>query len=168
MIVAGTGHRPDKLGGYDTRVRLGLGGLATDYLHRTRPCEVISGMALGWDQALAGAAIALGIPLIAAVPFEAQASRWPSESQARYKRLLSRARHVEIITPGEVYGRLVNDAMDDRNKWMVDRAGRMAALWDGSWGGTFNCVKYAEKRGVQIDNLWDRWTLPPEITELLG
>lgn len=168
MIVAGTGHRPDKLGGYDTRVRLALGGLAAEYLYKTGPAEVISGMALGWDQALAGAAIALGIPLIAAVPFETQASRWPSESQARYKRLLAQATHVEIVTAGEVYGRLVNEAMEARNRWMVDRAGRMGALWDGSWGGTFNCIKYAEKVGVPVDNLWDRWALPSEVRDLLG
>lgn len=54
------------------------------------------------------------------------------------------------------------------NEWMVDRAGRIAALWDGSWGGTFNCLNYARRRGVPIDNLWDRWTLPADVRELLG
>lgn len=167
-IVAATGHRPDKLGGYNDRTRLALGGMATEWLACNRPDEVISGMALGWDQAVAGACVALQIPFIAALPFAGQEKRWPEDAQKRYWRLLGYATEVVTVTEGEVYGNLVNKAMQTRNEWMVDRAGRMLALWDGSWGGTFNCVKYAEKRGVPVTNLWDRWTVPEDLRELLG
>lgn len=169
MIVAGTGHRPDKLGGYDNLTRLALGGLATEYLAQLAPRKVIIGMALGWDQALAGACVALDLPFIAAVPFEGQEGRWSAECQARYHRLLACAERVEILNELQ-YGTAfeVTKAMQMRNEWMVDRADRVVALWDGSWGGTFNCVKYAEKKCVPIDHLWNRWTVPEDIRELLG
>lgn len=169
MIVAGTGHRPDKLGGYGNQTRLALGGLATEYLSQTQPEKVISGMALGWDQALAGAAVALGIPFIAAVPFFTQSDRWPTEAQDRYDRLLGAAETVEII--GVLHHGSeaeVNRLMQVRNEWMVDRADKMVALWDGSWGGTHNCIAYARKQGVPIDNLWARWTLPADLRDLLA
>lgn len=167
-VVAFTGHRPDKLGGYDNKTRLALGGLATEYLAQNRPGKAIVGMALGWDQAAAAACLALDIPFIAAVPFEGQARRWPEEAQARYRWLLDMAGHVEIVTPEPCYSsHLVNRAMQRRNEWMVDRATRICALWDGSWGGTHNCIAYARKRGVPIKNLWARWTLPEDIRELI-
>lgn len=162
-VIAATGHRPEKLGGYGNQVPLALGGLATEYLAARRPSKVISGMALGWDQAVAAAALALDIPFIAAVPFEGQEAGWPTESQERYRWLLGEAERVEIVCshPGP-------RAFQIRNEWMVDNAGRMVALHDGSWGGTFNCLEYARKRGVPVDNLWDRWTLPADVRELLG
>lgn len=165
MIVAGTGHRPDKLGGHGVQTRLALGGLATEYLSQTQPEKVISGMALGWDQALAGAAVALRIPFIAAVPFEGVEQHWPTEAQARFHRLLAAA--AEVVFVCDAQGPFKR-AFQVRNEWMVDRADRMVALWDGSWGGTFNCVRYAEKKGVPIDNLWARWTLPADLRDLLA
>lgn len=168
-VVAFTGHRPAKLGGYDNRTRLALGGLATEYLAQTRPAKVIVGVALGWDQAGAAACLALQIPFIAAVPFEGQEKRWPEEAQERYRWLLEMAESVEIVTPEPCYStHLVNRAMQRRNEWMVDRATRICALWDGSWGGTFNCVEYAQTRGVPVDNLWRRWTMPDYLRELLS
>ena len=168
--IAGTGHRPEKLGGHGIQTRLALGGLATEYLSVQRPSKVISGMAPGWDQALAGAAVALNIPFIAAVPFAGQHKRWPAESQERYLRLLGMAEDVVNVAGSfpPISGIQVSRAMQARNEWMVDRADKMVALWDGSWGGTFNCVRYAEKKGVPIDNLWSRWTLPPDLRDLLA
>lgn len=162
-VIAATGHRlGDKLGGHSNQVRLALGGLAVEYLDRTRPSKVISGMATGWDQAVAGACIVLGIPFIAAIPFEGQERRWPDEAQALYRWTLEQSEHVEIVSPFPGVR-----AMQIRNEWMVDRATRMVALHDGSWGGTFNCVEYAGKRRVPVDNLWARWTLPADVRELL-
>lgn len=163
-IIAATGHRPEKLGGHDNKTRLALGGLATEYLAQNAPSKVISGMALGWDQAVAGACIALGIPFIAAVPFAGQERRWPEDAQARYRRLLEQAADVIYV----VEGLATISAMQRRNEWMVDNCDRIVALWDGSWGGTFNCVRYAEKQRRPIDNLWNRWALPEDLRELLG
>ena len=57
---------------------------------KLNPSEVISGMALGWDMALAQAAINLGIPFIAAVPFIGQENMWIKKTQEYYKELLSK------------------------------------------------------------------------------
>lgn len=152
MILAATGHRPDKLGGYASKTHWRLIALARDYLSDRQPSAVIVGMALGWDQAVAQAAIDFNIPFTAAIPFEGQERRWPETSQARYHGLLDRAASVEIISP---YCDIL--AYQHRNEWMVDRADEIAALWDGSWGGTFNCVRYAEKVGKPVENLWPKW-----------
>lgn len=152
MILAATGHRPPKLGGYGDSVRLGLRTLAVRHFLDARPSQIISGMALGWDQAVAEAAIELCVPFIAAVPFEGQENRWPVESQRRYRQLIAAAAAAEIISPYPGAR-----AMQQRNEWMVDRADRIVALWDGTWGGTFNCIEYANRVRVPVDNLWSRW-----------
>ncbi len=150
MIIAGTGHRPDKLGGYSDGVRVKVYGLAIKFLTEARPDQVISGMALGWDQALAKAAIVLGIPLYAAVPFSGQESAWPLESQDAYHRILDQCDRVVIVTPGG-YAPV---KMQLRNQWMVDQCDLLAALWDGTDGGTHNCVKYAKAIRKPLRNLW--------------
>ncbi|RWF33787.1 MAG: DUF1273 family protein [Mesorhizobium sp.] len=161
LIVAGTGHRPPKLGGYGDEVRTALSNLAVAYLTKEQPKTAISGMALGWDEAVATAAVELGIPYIAAVPFEGHDSRWPPESRRRLAWLLSKASEIHVVSdiPG-------NRAMQQRNEWMVDRAHKMCALWDGSWGGTFNCLQYAKKVRRPVDNLWPRWN--NDLSMLLG
>jgi uncharacterized phage-like protein YoqJ len=40
--------------------------------------------------------------------------------------------------------------MQKRNEYMVDNSDIVIAVWDGSKGGTYNCVKYAEKLGKKI------------------
>jgi uncharacterized phage-like protein YoqJ len=161
MIIAATGHRPDKLNGYGEDARQRLRALAADYLQAEQPQTVISGMALGWDTAVAEAAIELHIPFIAAVPFVGQDRRWAPESKAHYARLLEQALSVEIVSeyPGA-------HSMQLRNAWMVDRGDKMCALWDGSMGGTFNCIRYANKVGRPIDNLWPRWA--NDLSDLLS
>lgn len=169
MIVAATGHRPEKLGGYDEKTRRALGALATEWLHYARPDKVISGMALGWDQAVAAACVVLGIPFIAAVPFEGQDRKWPQPARERYWRLIEKSESVEIMNPTNPLHMFdVPRMMQLRNEWMVDRANKMLALWDGSWGGTFNCLEYARKKGVEVENLWAKWSLPEEDRSLIG
>lgn len=165
MINAATGHRPDKLEGtYSLLTRRALGAVAVQHLHYNRPDSVISGMALGWDQAVAGACVTLRIPFIAAVPFEGQEKRWPVEAQERYWRLLGQAERVEVVSeyPGA-------KAMDLRNRWMVDNAEEMLALWNGDLiGGTANCIRYAETCGRPVTNLWSTWIGGDEFDRMLG
>ena len=158
MNLAATGHRPDKLGGYGDWVFTRLVHLAETYL-KSRPeilkhdITVISGMALGWDTAWATAALNLKLPLIAAVPFFGQESQWPEQSQARYLNILDKAEHVEIVCEGGYDP----SKMQIRNEWMVDQCNELVALWDGSKGGTYNCIKYAKKVKKPIINLWDMY-----------
>jgi uncharacterized phage-like protein YoqJ len=162
MIIAGTGHRPNKLGGYGDDVQEKLLELALHSLDHLKPERVISGMALGWDQALAAAALIRGTYLIAAVPFASQASRWPAASQRTYESLLKKADRVVFVD--EENG--CRDAgeysvlkMHQRNEWMVRSCDRLLALWNGDeTGGTANCIQFARSLNVPITNAWQAWT----------
>jgi uncharacterized phage-like protein YoqJ len=159
IVIAGTGHRPDKLvpgnrqAGYTNATLAALIGLAEKELDLLQPGEVISGVALGWDTALAIAAIRRGIPLTCAVPFEGQESRWPQESQDRYNKILSKAKAVVVVSEGGYSAQ----SMQVRNEWMTDRAQKLLALWNGTPGGTRNCLDYAEKVAVPARNIWPLW-----------
>ena len=153
MIIAGTGHRPDKIGGYSPEANAHRNSLALIALARYEPEWVISGMALGWDTALAEAAVEIGVPFTAAVPFEGQESVWPQESRDKYRSLLDKASEVKIVCPGKY----ATYKMQVRNQWLVDNCDILLALWDGSPGGTGNCIKYAEKAGRSMINLWGNW-----------
>ena len=153
MIVAGTGHRPNKLGGYSWESRNKVYRVAAEWLQVNRPSKVISGMALGWDQALALAAVRNDIPLVAAVPFREQPKAWPAASQAEYYDIIDEAEEiVYVCDPGYAPWK-----MQKRNEWMVDNSDTVLALWDGSDGGTGNCVKYAGKVNKPIINLWSEY-----------
>ena len=153
MIIAGTGHRPDKLGGYGADVRARLQQLAEAAIEERNPGVVISGMALGWDTALAQAALACGVPLWAYIPFKGQELRWPRQAQMRYEAIMAKAAKVVVCSPGEYSV----EKMQLRNIHMVDRATDILALWNGTPGGTANCLKYARHRKKPIHNLWDVW-----------
>lgn len=155
MIIAGTGHRPDKLGGYNDKVKSKLVYLAEVGLKMNEPYGVISGMALGWDQALAIAAIELGIPLLAALPFKNQDCKWPDRSRKEYKNILSKADKIVIVSDGEYSA----SKMQKRNKWMVDNCDLLLALWNGSFGGTANCIEYANSVNRKIINMWSNYEI---------
>lgn len=115
---------------------------------------VLTGMALGWDQAVARACVFWNVPFVAVVPFTGQESRWPLSSQRAYRSLISSACRVVVVSEGGFSA----DKMMKRNRWMVDNSDRLLALL-GRWetGGTWNCVKYANKVGRECRNCWDEW-----------
>lgn len=151
MIIAGTGHRPNKLGGYSDSAFDALCEIIHDWLDENPQVEkIISGMALGWDMALADTAVVKGIPLVAAVPFVGQERMWPDKSRRVYHDLLGKA--TEVVTVSD--GGYAPWKMQTRNAWMVDSCTHVLAMWDGSAGGTANCVKYAQGVNKPVINLW--------------
>jgi len=151
LIVSGTGHRLDKLGGYASWAYNLLVQLAVMILSALKPKKVISGMAIGWDQALAEAAVRLGIPFIAAIPFKGQESRCPKESQKKYHELLAQAAEVVDTSNGQSYHPRL---MQVHNDGMGDNIDLADALFDGTKSGTYNCVKYAKREGARIKNYY--------------
>jgi uncharacterized phage-like protein YoqJ len=153
LIYAATGHRPNKLGGFKPETDAKLVRLAASFLTKRKEYidHVISGMAIGWDMAWAEAALSLGIPVHAAIPCKGQENMWPTRSRDRYTAILSGCRQKIIIHYNDT-------CMQDRNKWMVNHCDKMVALFDGTPGGTSNCVDYAESRNKKIINLWDTWS----------
>jgi uncharacterized phage-like protein YoqJ len=159
MIVAFTGHRPNKLGGYDlpNPTYIKVCQEIEKNLKALNPDKVITGMALGVDQWAANIAHKLNIPFIAAVPFKDQESRWPQKSQKIYAKLIGLASEVIIVSPG-TYS---YEKMQIRNKWMVDNCNKLIAVWDGTTGGTGNCVEYAKS----VKNDEDIIYINPTLTE---
>lgn len=155
-IIAGTGHRPAKLGGYSSTIFDRLCRFAKSELETLSPSLVISGMAQGWDQALAIAAIQLSIPFDAHIPCSNQESRWPPDAQTLYRQILARARHTITISP-----HYTSSCMQDRNVSMVNACTHVLALYDGSSGGTANCVRYAQLLKRPIINCWSRYQSLP-------
>ena len=145
MKIAFTGHRPNKLGGYDDKTNKRTEVLnkiqkylSDDYI---KEMSFISGMALGVDQWIAEFAIEKNIDFDAYIPFKGQELAWPKSSQEHYHELLKKAKNIKYICePGYAPWK-----MQKRNESMVNDCDILIAVWDESSGGTANCVKYAEK-----------------------
>lgn len=111
-------------------------------------------MALGWDLALADAAVALGVPFDAYVPHEGQSARWNARDRARYDALLAKARRIVLVSPGPY----APTKMHVRNAALVRDSQGLLALWDGGAdGGTYGCLADACRHDRPWANLWASW-----------
>lgn len=109
-------------------------------LIETRPVQLVTGMAQGVDQWAAEAALSLGIPFVAALPCDEMEAAWKPVVQTRFKELLAKARQIVVVSPGPYKPW----KMQRRNEWVVDNCELLLAVHDGSGGGTFNCLAYAD------------------------
>lgn len=154
MIISATGHRPDKLGGYNIDAFFSLVDVASEWLTQEKPEKVVVGMALGWDQAVMQAALDCKVPqTTCCIPFRGYEMMWPKQSQDYYWSLIRQATSSVVICSGgyEAW------KMQERNKAMVDMCDIILAMFDGSSGGTANCLKYAQKQGKTVINLYENW-----------
>ncbi len=150
-VLGVTGHRPERLGGPGDELHRRLVRVAAIAIKHAGASKVIIGMAQGWDMACAEACISLKIPFVAAVPFSAQASRWPEKVRSRYHALLDKAAEIVVVSPGDYeYWK-----MQARNKWIVDTCDSLLSLWDlAPDGGTASCVAYAASRKRPVFNMF--------------
>lgn len=154
IVYAGTGHRLEVLGGNTEEVHNKVVRYAKSVLASYKPIKIFSGMAIGWDTALAIAALDLGVPLIAVVPFKGQESIWPKHAQDRYHEILKQCAEVVYVCDG---GFAIHK-FHERDKWMVEHADEMIALWDGQEkGGTYATVKLTRKAKKTLHNVWPGW-----------
>lgn len=152
MKVAFTGHRPNKLvGNYDSnsvgrRKLRDLIAAKLWELHEVTPITmVITGGALGVDQDAARVAYIKSLPFAVYAPCIHHESKWNSRDQTSYKRMCSLA--TDYRPSNEPYSAR---GMQKRNEAMVNDCDILIAVWDGSSGGTANCVRYAKSQGKQI------------------
>lgn len=144
-----TGHRPNKLWGYDLnapKYQL-LKEKMKNFLVAHNCTHAITGMALGIDQLFALAVLELkdeghDITLEAAIPCQNHAKQWPKSSQELWQDIVSKCDITTLVTdePYKPY------LMQIRNEYMVDNADEVLAIWDGTRGGTGNCVDYASRQ----------------------
>ncbi len=159
MIIAGTGHRPNKLGGYDQQNFHNLVKFAGVRLVQQEPDLVVSGTALGWDMALLVAARKLDYRVQAAVPFEGFDKNWHYGTRQFWNAWVESCSEVVVLKDlGQDFQYYdVVKALDERNRYMVDMSDSMMALWNGTKGGTANCIRYAQNRKVVVENHWYYW-----------
>lgn len=113
--------------------------------------DFLSGMALGAD--LWCAEIVLGLrkenpalSLHCILPCEGQENKWPASEQERYHSILRQADDVVFVN--RAYSR---DCMLERNRYMVDHASVLLAVYNGARrSGTGATVNYARKMGREI------------------
>lgn len=153
VILSATGHRPNKLNNeYDLKGPLTklIAARVYSLFDVLQPTKNIGGMALGFDMIFAVCSIRRGIPLLAYIPFKGQELKWPEPSQILYRRILDDKLCSPIIVCEGTYAAW---KMQERNKRMVDDGNEVVACWDGTDGGTGNCVKYAQETGKKIHRI---------------
>lgn len=150
-VISFTGHRPPKAG--LTWSHYGPIDLAHVEAIRVMLREqdvrgACVGGALGWDTLAARACLLAGIRYHVFVPFDGQELKWPLAARERYHIMLEYAASVRVVSPGPYAAW----KMQKRNEAMVNHSLEVWALWDGSDGGTANCIKYAKSVGIPVVN----------------
>lgn len=153
MKMCVTGHRPNKLYGYDLTDDRWI-ALKEDFkqiLIENKCDEAITGMALGVDTIFAYAVLELkedghDIKLHCTVPCRNFSGKWNIYDRVKYRNIISLADTVKLVSDEEYKPYL----MQKRNEYMVDHSDKVIAVWDGSKSGTKNCIDYAKKVGKDI------------------
>ena len=152
-----TGHRPQKLPfGFneeDPRCIALKAVIETQIVNHIELYNVsyfISGMAMGTDIYAAEITLALRqkypfIFLECVIPCETQTARWNLVWKKRYDHILAECNKKTVLQ--QLY---TPDCMDRRNRYMVDRANYIIAVWNGRAGGTQNTVLYAQNLGKRV------------------
>ena len=173
--IAFTGHRPNKLGGYDwnteknkkiiKKLKQTIINKINENKYNEKDFYFITGGALGIDQMAFDIIseykkIANSINIITeiAVPFKNQSNKWFNKIDInRYNRQLENANKVTYVDTLERYdktstkqGEYNYKKLQIRNEYMVDNCDILVVVWDGSKSGTKNCVDYATKIEKEI------------------
>lgn len=89
------------------------------------------------------------IRLISVIPYEEQAVRWKESERELYYDMM--AKSDDVITLSVHYH---SQVFYNRNRYMVDNSTRLICYHNGSGSGTGYTVKYAEKKQLDIINLY--------------
>lgn len=148
-----TGHRPNKLYGYDINNKdwQRLKRIFKKLLLENNCSDAMTGMALGVDTVFALAVLESkeeghDIKLHCAIPCKNHPCKWPKESQKQYYDILAKADAIHQVSDEPYRPNL----MQKRNEYMVNYADIVIAVWDGSNSGTGNCVCYAQKQKKHV------------------
>jgi len=152
-----TGHRPQSLpfGFNETDERCialkqELRATIINLIENEGVTHFISGMAIGVDMYAAEIVLSLkssypDITLESAIPCETQAAKWTEEQRDRYYEIASKCDKETMLqrpyTP---------DCMHKRNRYMVDQADFVIAVWDGRPSGTGKTVQYVQRQGKPV------------------
>ena len=155
--VAFTGHRPRKFpwryDELDPRC-VALKAVLTEQITALADAGItqfLSGMAEGTDVWSALSVLALQeknpkVKLHCILPCREQADKWTASSQDLYRSILERADSIVYVS--RTYHK---NCMLERNRFLVDHASALLAVYNGEWrGGTAATMRYAQKLGREI------------------
>lgn len=172
LTLAFTGHRPDKLAGYEREKYRAFTDELADllyqqyYQHGYR--KFITGGAQGFDQLAFWSVEKMrrihkldDVENIVYIPFQGQESRWKDEgcfSKNDYKKMLCAATRTQVLLGPLAQRNEIVAALMARNRAMVDAANTVLALclsssWKEDKGGTAAAMRYAATKKVQLDQL---------------
>lgn len=149
-IISFTGHRPDKLVGIEDAIK----SCIFNFLLQEKPEKIISGLAPGVDTIALLTAHELKIQVIGAMPWlgHVNSSSWNyGKNKDLYLSLLDKCSSVHVVSDDKDYKPWY---YQKRNEWMVDNSDMLAAVWNGTSGGTKNCIQYANRRKKQIKYIY--------------
>jgi uncharacterized phage-like protein YoqJ len=136
MNVMVTGHRVQKLQGYDTGwIKTALYETLAE-LKKDHHVRGYSGMASGVDLWFCEHCLDLKILYVACVPFAEQADTMSKDDAELRDRLIRQAVEVKYV----------------RNERMVRWADMAVVVWDGNKGGTHNCLQILIEK--KTDFMW--------------
>ncbi len=147
-----TGHRPKKFPwGYDETAAGCIALKAALFAEITKLADAgytdfSSGMAEGTDLWAALDVLELKrekstLKLHCVLPCEGQADQWSASAQKMYESILEHADSVVYVSRD-----YSPDCMLKRNRYLVDHASCLLAVYNGEWrGGTAMTVRYARK-----------------------
>ena len=155
-----TGSRPEKLG-FDWESN----SYQMQSLRRDLKCAIlraieqeytcfISGMSKGFDLWAAQAVLELQtahpqIKLVCAVPFAEMSQNWSSDWRNLFEKIAQSSDYIKILSPRYSAG-----CYHARDRFMVDNASRVICWSNDTKDGTEYTVRYAQKQGRLIDNLY--------------
>ena len=152
-----TGHRPQRLpfGSNESDARCvalkaKLREQIVELIEQENVRHFISGMALGIDLFAAEIVLDLktdypSITLESAIPCETQAIKWTVAQREQYYEIAARCDKETMLQT-----HYTPDCMDKRNRYMVDHADIILAVWDGKPSGTGRTVMYTQSKGKVI------------------
>jgi uncharacterized phage-like protein YoqJ len=130
------GHRPPELGGYeDNPISRAVAARLVDIIEAKATLNedlvVVSGLRLGAEMLAAEAALDVGVPLVAVLPYPKPETVWPAEAQARFRALVEHA--IEVI---ELQRRVpanrqqAGAALARRDAWLARHTAEAVVVWD--------------------------------------
>ncbi len=84
----------------------------------------------------------MNVRLFCAIPCRNQCYGWRAAEVAVYKRILAGAAGVVYVSPNDY----ADGCMQKRNRYLVDTAQYVIAVYDGQRGGTMSTVNYAKRK----------------------
>lgn len=114
-----------------------------------------SGMAMGFDIIAAESVLLLkragrDVRLVCVLPFEGQGDGFSEPWHSRYNKIIETADETVVMSKEYYKG-----CYFKRNAFLVDNSDYVITWYDGKPGGTASTLKYAEKKGRRIINLYD-------------